>query len=250
MKQISETVMEYSKKEYSWFIYLLVLFIPIFGMALGVGTTILLQVQHANYSNLIVNLFFFAGCIVAIRFLNYSKRDLGLQVIEKHLRSHILLSLAVFSLYILFYIFVIRISSLRPFAASTIWGLVTFGVVVFAEEIYYRGILYGFLEKRFSNITALIGASIIFGLLHATQGLGGMVSRAFSGWLWGSIRYSTGMIFLLIFPIHFAYNSIWLLFDGNWSNPPPWAPYALPAIEFLLGLAIVIFGNKSSRSEK
>jgi hypothetical protein len=51
-----------------------------------------------------------------------------------------------------------------------------------------------------------------------------MVSRAFSGWLWGSIRFSTGMIFLRIFPLHFAYNSIWLLFAGNWNNPPNWAP--------------------------
>lgn len=59
-------------------------------------------------------------------------------------------------------------------------------------------------------------------------------------WLWGSVRYSTGMIFLVIIPVHFAYNSIWLLFEGNWNNPPVWAIYALPALEFVFGLVIVI----------
>jgi hypothetical protein len=80
--------------------------------------------------------------------------------------------------------------------------------------------------------------------------LRGIVSKAFSGWLWGSIRYSTGMIFLLTYPIHFAYNSIWLLFEGNWDNPPGWVPYALPATEFLFGLAILMLANKRKGSEK
>ena len=37
------------------------------------------------------------------------------------------------------------------------------------------------------------------------QGLG-MLPKLFTGWLWGSVRYATGMIYLLIFPVHFAYN--------------------------------------------
>jgi hypothetical protein len=76
-----------------------------------------------------------------------------------------------------------------------------------------------------------------------------MISKSFTGWLWGSVRYSTGMIFLLIFPVHFVYNSIWLLFEGNWANPPTWAIYGLPVVEFLLGLLIVWF-TKHSQPEK
>lgn len=240
--------METSIKDRSWFVYFAVLISPILGMALGVGATVLLQIQQTDYSNLIVNLFFLIGCIIPIRFLNFSQRDLGLKVISAQVKNHTLISLVVLSFYLVFYIFVIQISGLKPFTTSTIWGLITFAVVVFAEEVYFRGILYRFLEKRFSGITALIGSSIVFGLIHATQGLGGMVSRAFSGWLWGSIRYSTGMIFLLIFPIHFAYNSIWLLFEGNWNNPPAWGQYGIPIIEFLFGLVIVIFKNRRSAS--
>ena len=51
------------------------------------------------------------------------------------------------------------------------------------------------------------------------------------------------ILFLLIFPIHFMYNSVWLLFEGNWSNPPGWGPYVLAAVEFLIGLAIVLFSR-------
>ena len=77
-----------------------------------------------------------------------------------------------------------------------------------------------------------------------------MISRMFTGWLWGSVRYSTGMIFLLIIPVHFAYNSVWLLFKGNWINPPVWAINTLPAIEFIFGLVIVILRNRHSKNHQ
>lgn len=238
-----------SENERPWVMYFLALLTPVLGLVIGVVVTLLLQIQNANYGNLVVNIFFLTGCTIPIRFLNYSRRDLGLVVIDKQIKNHALFSLVVISLYILFYIFVIRISGLKPITNRTIWGLVTIAVVVFTEELYFRGILYRFLEARFSGTAALVGSSIFFGLIHAQQGLGGIASRAFSGWLWGSIRYSTGMIFLLIFPIHFAYNAIWLLFEGNWTNPPNWAPYVLPALEFTLGFAIVIAGKKFSPDE-
>lgn len=223
------------------------LLIPLVGMVLGIEVTVFLKIREEQYANLIVNLFFLAATGILFRILDYSKKDVGLEIIPGKVNAHVFLSLAAFSIYLLFYIFVIRISGLRPVDAGMIWGLITFAVVVLAEEVYFRGILYRFLERRFSGITALIGSSVIFGLFHATQGVRGIVSRAVSGWLWGSVRYSTGMIFLLIIPVHFAYNSIWLLFEGNWSNPPAWAPYGLPAVEFLIGLAIVLFTNKRPR---
>lgn len=222
----------------------LLLLVPILGMALGVATMFLLNLNGSDYGNLIVNLFFLISVVVLIRLFKISSEDLGMKVIQGQMHKHVILSLTIFTFYMLVYVFVIRISTLRPFSSGTLWGLATYLVVVFAEELYFRGALYSFFEKRFSAKTALVVSSILFGLFHAQQGIRGMISRAFTGWLWGSIRYSTGMIFLLIIPVHFAYNSIWLLFEGNWSNPPAWAIYVLPAIEFLVGLAIVLFGNK------
>jgi membrane protease YdiL (CAAX protease family) len=223
---------------------------PIAGLALGVGLGFLLGLNGTDAGNFIANAVFLLVVLSIIPLYRFSVDELGLKIIKAKWGFHVAISLAVFAGYLLVYIFVIRISGLRLVDSETIWGLVTYSVVVLAEEIHIRGILYRALEKRFSGIIALIGSSVIFGLLHATQGVRGAVSKAMSGWLWGSIRYSTGMILLVIFPIHFTYNSMWLLFEGNWNNPPAWAPYALPLLEFLLGLAIVIFTNKRTKSEK
>jgi len=237
-----------TKQRSNWLNYLLVVLLPILGMALGVGVTFLLNLNGTDYGNLIVNLFFLIGVIVLIRLFKFSSEDLGLKVIKEELQKHVVLSLAIFTFYMLFYVFVIRISTLKPFSLSTLWGLVTYLIVVFAEELYFRGALYSFFEKNFSAKTSLIVSSILFGLFHAQQGVRGMISRMFTGWLWGSVRYSTGMIYLLIIPVHFAYNSVWLLFEGNWNNPPVWAIYVLPAIEFVLGLLIVLF-SKHTKSK-
>jgi len=230
-----------------WLDLLLILLIPIMGVALGVGVSFLFDINQTDYgSNLVINLFFLAACIGLLCVFKFSHEDLGLKVVKKKMRWHVIASLAIFTLYMLFYIFVIRISGLKPISANTVWGLLTYFVVVIAEELYFRGMLYGFFEKRFSGITALIVSSLLFGIFHARQGLAGIISRAITGWLWGSVRYSSRMVFLLIFPIHFAYNVIWLLFEGNWSNPPVWAIYGVPALEFLLGLAIVILHDRRS----
>lgn len=235
-------------KRASWLEYLLIFLIPVVGMALGVATTFLLYIDQTDYSNLVVNLFFLIACIVLLRIFTFSSEDVGLKLIKSQIKQHILLALGIFTFYLLFYIFAIRISALKPFSMNTLWGLLTYLVVVVAEELYFRGILYGFFEKRFSSRTALIVTSLLFGVFHARQGLSGMLSRTTTGWLWGSLRYSTGMIFLLIFPIHFMYNASWLLFEGNWNNPPVWAIYALPTFEFILGIAIILIHNKKSEN--
>lgn len=232
------------RKRPFWINFLLIFLAPIVALALGVATTMLLNISQTNASNLVINLFFLAACIGLISALNFSRTDLGLQIKKSHVQRHLLISLAVFGVYMLFYIFAIRISALKPFTPTIVWGLLTNLVVVLAEELYFRGLLYGFIEKRFSGKVALVVTSLLFGLFHARQGVSGIVSKLFTGWLWGSVRYASGMIFLLIFPIHYAFNTIWLLFEGNWSNPPVWGIYTLPAVEFLLGFIIVVFwGN-------
>jgi len=237
-------------KRHSWLAYLMIFLIPIVGMALGVAVTFLLKINQSDYGNLVVNLFFLTACVVLILLFKFSPEYLGLKFIKERAKTHVFLSLVIFTLYILFYIFVIRISAFKPFSAATLWGLLTYLIVIIAEELYFRGILYGFIQEHFSARTALIVTSIIFGLFHAGQGLRGIVSKTFTGWLWGSLRYSSGMIFLLIFPIHFMYNSIWLLFKGNWTSPPVWAVYTLPAFEFMLGSAIVIIRDKQSKKTR
>ena len=233
-----------------WLDILLIFITPIMGMALGVAVTVFLKIQQTDYSTLVVNLFFLTACILLYRIFQFSSADLGLKLIKGQTKRHVLLSLGIFTLYILFYIFAVRISALKSVSSSTLWGLLTYLIVVIAEELYFRGIAYGFFEKRLSARSALIITSLLFGLFHARQGLSGILSKTFTGWLWGSVRYSTGMIFLIIFPIHFAYNLIWLLFEGNWNNMPTWIGYAVPAAEFLLGLVIVITQERGFALER
>ena len=231
-----------------WFATLLSILIPILGLVLGVGVMFLFGLNQTDNGNLIVNLFFLAGVVVLARTFRFSVEDLGLKVIKDQLQIHVILSFVTLTLYILFYIFAIRISTLKPLSSNTLWGLLTYLIVVIAEEVHFRGALYSVFEKRFSARTALFVTSLLFGLFHAQQGLRGIISKTFSGWLWGSVRYSTGMIFLIIIPVHFAYNSIWLLFEGNWNNPPAWMIYALPALEFVFGLVIVFLRDRKPKN--
>ena len=171
---MEKTLVNTTKKSI-WQEMLQTIIIPIFGMALGLGTMFLLNLNETDYGNLIVNLFFLVSVIVLICLFEFSSENLGLKVIKEQMQRHVVLSLTIFAFYVLFYVFVIRISMLKPISSSTLWGLVTYLTVVFAEELYFRGVLYSFFEKRFSSKTALIVSSILFGLFHAQQGVRGMI---------------------------------------------------------------------------
>ena len=237
-----------ANKRSAWLEYILIFLLPVLGMALGFGITFLLGINQSDYSNLTINIFFLIAGVLLMRIFKFSKEDVGLKVLPTQMKMHVLLSLGIFVLYLLFYIFVIHISALKPFSVAMFWSLLNYLFVVLAEELYFRGVLYAFIQKRFSERAALIVSSIVFGLFHASQGLRGILLKTVTGWLWGSVRYSTGMIYLLIIPVHFAYNTVWLLFEGNWGNPPAWAIYVFPAMEFVMGLMIVVIRNRQPKN--
>ena len=190
-----------------------------------------------DYSSFLINTVFLIACVGLVRALHLSAQDIGLKVIRERLLWHVVTCLAIFVFYLAFYVFVVRISGLRPVSSKTLWGLLSYLMVVFAEEIYFRGICYHIAQNRYSGRMAVLISALLFGLAHARQGLG-MIPRFFTGWLWGTVRYSSGMIFLLIIPVHFAYNVVWLLFEGNWENPPLLAQF-FPLFELLLGMVIM-----------
>jgi membrane protease YdiL (CAAX protease family) len=204
------------------------------------GTCLVLKslgIAEQAFSKCIINMVFLLTCIGWIRLFGLSAEDVGLKIIRQRLVLHVGLSLAIFTIYCLYYLFVVRISGLRPFTSATLWGLLNYLVVAFAEEIYFRGLCYRIVEQRYSGRAAILISGLLFGLVHFRQGLG-MLPKFFTGWLWGSIRYATGMIFLLIFPVHFAYNAVWLLFQGNWDNPTTSALF-FPLVELLVATLIV-----------
>jgi len=213
------------------------------GLAGGVGLSYALGINGQAAGNLLTNTCFLLAVVSLIPIFKFSVQELGLKYIASKIGFHIGAGLTIFIGYMLFYIFVIRISNLKPIDSTAILSLITYLLVVIAEEIYFRGQVYSFIEKRFSAPTALVVSSIFFGLFHAHQGFQGIVTKTITGTLWGSVRYTTGMIYLLIFPVHFTYNSIWLLFEGNWDPPQNWVVFALPCGELFLTMLILIINR-------
>jgi membrane protease YdiL (CAAX protease family) len=228
-----------------WLSCLFALVIPFAGV--GIGALILewREIAHEDYSNVLINLTFLAACVGLVRLLRLSAADIGLKVIKRHLAWHVGVCLLLFFVYVLYYLFVVQISGLRVVSAKTWWGLLNYSVVAVTEEVYFRGICYAVIQKQYSDRMALFAVTLLFGFVHVRQGLG-MIPRFFTGWLWGTVRYTSGMIFLLIFPVHFAYNVVWMLFEGNWNNPPVWA-YGFPLVELALGLVIVGMNARRTR---
>jgi len=201
-----------------------------------------LGITDQIYVNLINNSIFLLASIGCIRLLRLSAEDLGLKIIRQRLNLHIGLSLAIFIMYWLNYLLVVKICGLRPITSATMWGLLNYLLVAFTEEIYFRGLLYHVFEQQYSGRVAVLMSGLLFGMAHFRQGLG-MLPKFFTGWLWGSVRYATGMITLLIFPIHFTYNAVWLLFDGNYQSI--WANL-FPLVELLAAILITTLSNRIS----
>lgn len=116
---MEKTLVNTTKKSI-WQEMLQTIIIPIFGMALGTGIMFLLNLSETDYGDLIVNLFFLVSLIVLIRLFEFSSKNLGLKVIKEQMQRHVVLSLAIFAFYMLFYVFVIRISMLKPFSSSSL----------------------------------------------------------------------------------------------------------------------------------
>ena len=212
------------------------------------GTYLVLKslgIAEQAFSKVIINTVHLLTCVGCIRLFGLSAKDVGLKIIRQRLALHVGLCLATFTMYWLYYLFVVRISGLRQLTSATVWGLLNYLVVAFAEEIYFRGLCYHIVEQRYSGRAAVLISGLLFGLVHFRQGLG-MLPKFFTGWLWGSVRYATGMIFLLIFPLHFMYNAVWLLFQGNWNNPSAFT-LLFPLVEILVALVIVACSRRARR---
>ncbi len=92
-----------------------------------------------------------------------------------------------------------------------------FGIVVapFAEEFYFRGLLYPALQRRIGTISSVLATAALFALMHASQlanSLGPVFVLFVVGVLLTVIRARTGSL-AASFLVHFAYNS--MLFLGS-----------------------------------
>lgn len=222
-----------------WFRLAMVLVAPFAFQGLAHVILGLLSLAGKEPDKITPNIAALIACIVLVKALALSAEDIGLKKITGRFRWHAIICVLLFLFLMIFDLFVVRISGLRPGTSRAVFGLLNYLVVSFWEEVYFRGILYAVIQKRYSGRTALIASALLFGLLHLRQGMG-MIPKLFTGFLWGAVRYATGMITFLI-PLHFVSNSTWLLFEGDWDHP---RTYFYPLFELLVGLVIVGLSTK------
>ncbi len=92
--------------------------------------------------------------------------------------------------------------------------LATFLLVAIPEEMFFRGILQNLLESRFGRRTALLVASILFGLAHFNKGasfnwryvLLASIAGVFYGRAWRANRQLLASVIT-----HTAVDVIWAL---------------------------------------
>jgi len=97
--------------------------------------------------------------------------------------------------------------NLPNFLVLLVLGLVYGGV---AEETIFRGFVIGWGSKLFGNAAwpLAIVSSIVFGIAHAYQGVGGMVSTGLTGLALASIYVLNGRRLLMPMLVHMTLDTI------------------------------------------
>ena len=104
---------------------------------------------------------------------------------------------------------------LAPLEAAIAWpsGKLAVAVVALlvpaAEELFFRGLVFGALRPRLGNAGAVIGASILFLLAHVPQDLGNpgaLVAVGITGVLLGALRAASGSVWPCVLA-HVLYNT-------------------------------------------
>lgn len=79
-----------------------------------------------------------------------------------------------------------------------------------AEEVLFRGYLQNVLS-RYGNVIAVVGSSLLFGLIHFAGGLSFVFLATLAGAAYGLIYLATGRLYLAILA-HFLFNLYHLVF--------------------------------------
>ena len=103
------------------------------------------------------------------------------------------------------------IQAITPHSAKEL-GLVLVAMVpvVLLEELLFRSLLIGGLSPLLPTPWLVVGWSVLFGLLHAPQGLWGMIGAGAAGLLLGLLFVSQGSLLLPIVA-HYVTNSLQII---------------------------------------
>jgi membrane protease YdiL (CAAX protease family) len=65
-----------------------------------------------------------------------------------------------------------------------------------AEELFFRGFLFGLIRRRFGTVAAIVAPALMFALLHGQYELTGMLLILVDGIFFGYARWRSGSLFL------------------------------------------------------
>ena len=99
---------------------------------------------------------------------------------------------------------------------ALIWALNNLFFVCFAEEVFFRGLILGFLQKRMSpskyaNHFAILISSLAFGIAHFAGGWQYILLASIAGLFYGGAALATGHIASSIL-VHFGLNLVHFVF--------------------------------------
>jgi membrane protease YdiL (CAAX protease family) len=111
-----------------------------------------------------------------------------------------------------------------------------------AEELLFRGILWGALQRRLGVAATLLATSVIFGLYHGS--IHRFVPAMLGGLLLGSVRASSGALLPAI-AFHFANNAgVLVALHLGYENPPATlAPVAVALAASAIGVVLIRSGR-------
>jgi membrane protease YdiL (CAAX protease family) len=142
--------------------------------------------------------------IIIIKTLNLIKEDLGLTYNSSKMMIHIITILALVLIVIFMKYLIDGVLSVNEISFNVIFYVLFYTLVALTKELYFRGIIYKFLNYYSINV-ALVGSSIIFGLFHIRAGLFVVFIMTVTGLSFAIVRYVSNMILLLI-PFHVFFN--------------------------------------------
>ena len=112
-------------------------------------------------------------------------------------------------------------------------------VPAFAEELLFRGVLFGALRPRIGAAATVLATAVAFGLYHGS--VYRFLPAAFAGLLLGGVRAASGSLWPAL-AFHFANNvAVVVAMHAGWSTPPARAlVVVVAALASVAGLTLVV----------
>jgi membrane protease YdiL (CAAX protease family) len=125
-------------------------------------------------------------------------------------------------------------------ARALVVDLAGFALVpALAEELLFRGVVFGALRPRLGAVGAVVGSAVAFALYHGS--IYRLIPALVGGLFLGGVRAGSRSLWPAL-AFHFANNVVVVVaLRAGWSAPPPaLVPFGVAALTAVAGAALVV----------